>query len=171
MWAAGLDLRLKMQTNSWLLLSPSTGGNRKRDIERKLIERDSNLQQSGLSDMLFSYFHPDKNILPVSSSYPSPIHLPIPTRPQTCTPTHVLVLLCVFVYTVNTQTHQISHVLFTPVILLHTAMETEFAIQISLLSGGMCMSVRELKLFRWASFFSSRGSLSFNQSLCSNYFH
>lgn len=44
------------------------------------------------------------------------------------------------------------HVLFTPVILLHTAMETEFSIQISVLSGGMWMSVSDLKLFRGAFF-------------------
>lgn len=70
---------------------------------------------------------------------------------HTHTLTRALVCLCV-VYTVNTQTRRLfPHVLFTPVILLHTAMETEFAIQISLLSGGMCMSVSELKLFRGAS--------------------
>lgn len=61
-------------------------------------------------------------------------------------------LLCVFVYRVNTQTRRLFfffflHVLLTLVILLHTAMETEFGIQMSLLSEGTCMSVSDFKLF------------------------
>lgn len=65
-------------------------------------------------------------------------------------------LMCVFMYTVNIQTRRLFffflHVLFTPATLLRTAMETEFGIQVSLLSGDWCMSVSDLKLFRGASF-------------------
>lgn len=112
----------------------------------KLIDGGSVLQQSGPSDVLFLYFHPDKNM----NSYPS-----WSIYPQTCTPTHLLTRLCVFVCK-HSRHAGVLHVLFTPVILLHTAMETEFGIQISLLSGGM--SVSDLELFRGASFSSSIAS-------------
>ena len=132
--------------------------------------KDSILQPSGLSDMLLSYFHPDKNILSVSSSYPYPIHSCTPSDMLTHAFTHALVCLCI--HSKHSDVPGFLHVLFTPVILPRTAMETEFSIQISSLFGGMCVSVSDLKLLFFVFFSSSRhGSISFNQSLCSHYFH
>lgn len=99
-----------------------------------------------------------KTYLPISSSCPF-LHALRQAHPH--------MLLCV--HNKHSDEPAFSHVLLTPVILLHTTMETEFGIQISVLSGGM--SVSDWKLFRGGIFCFRHGSVSFNQSVCSHYFH